>query len=109
MKVCVLCEDSKVDHVRKSAKSFFYGDAEPVQVAPKSGFLAALSGLRSEKGILSIPVSESGQLPATHWFCVFSTSEDKFARIASEAKEYLDSESCMPNEFLEKRNLKIIK
>lgn len=81
MRICILCEDSKLAQVRE-----------------KMG----------KKNILTIPVSETGQNPATHWFCTMAVTEEK-ANSFLEKKELTEMEIAHPREFLTERNLKIIK
>ncbi len=81
MRVCILCEESKVEQVREK--------------------------LKREK-ILTIPCSESGELPATHRFCCLAT-DDAGARELVGKAEITTIEISGPKEFLAKWNLKIIK
>lgn len=81
MRVCILCEESKVEQVRKKMK---------------------------RDNILNIPCSENGQLPATHRFCFIATDE-RGADDLLKSAEITTIEICAPKEFLEKWNLKIIK
>ena len=80
MRICILCEEDKVDDVRK-----------------KTG----------HKQILVIPVSPSGNAPATHRFCSISVTEEKANKLVAKA-EITTIEISEPLEFLEKWNLKII-
>lgn len=81
MRVCILCEESKVTQAREKMKN--------------------------EK-ILTIPCSETGELPATHRFCCIATDE-KGAQDLLRKAEITTMEICGPKEFLNKWNLKIIK
>lgn len=81
MRVCILCEESKVEDVRKKMK-------------------------RSE--ILTIPCSETGSSPATHMFCCVATDK-RGADDLLEKAEITTMEISGPKEFLAKWNLKIIK
>jgi hypothetical protein len=81
MRVCILCEESKVDQAREKMKN---------------------------KNILTIPCSESGQLPATHRFCCIATDEKGVNDLLNKA-EITIMEISGPKEFLTKWNLKIIK
>ena len=81
MRVCILCENDNLDKVKKSTKL---------------------------ENILTIPLSESGVLPTTHWFCCIATTEEKCNKMV-ERKNLTTIEISEPKEFLEKWNLKIIK
>lgn len=81
MTVCILCEESRVGEARKKMK---------------------------RDNILTIPCSESGQLPATHRFCFIATDERGVNELLSQA-QITTMEVCGPKEFLTKWNLKIIK
>jgi hypothetical protein len=58
--------------------------------------------------ILTIPCSESGQLPVTHRFCCIATDQKGVDDLLSKA-EITTMEISGPKEFLSKWNLKIIK
>jgi len=62
----------------------------------------------TEFEVLNTPVSESGKLPATHWFCFMSTNEEGYSRILELQKNSIMEESS-PKSFLQKWKLKIIK
>lgn len=81
MRVCILCEEARVDEVRKKM---------------------------NREEILNIPCSESGELPATHRFCCMSKDE-KGAKELLDKAEITIMEISGPKEFLSKWNLKIIK
>jgi hypothetical protein len=81
MRVCILCEESKVTQAREKMK---------------------------RDNILSIPCSETGELPATHRFCCIATDERGAQELLSKA-EITTMEVLGPKEFLTKWNLKIIK
>ena len=83
-RVCVICEHASVTEARERAKSFLHVD------------------------VLKIPVSKSGELPATHWFCHLQTTEEGYAKFL-EMQQYTIIEEGGPKEFLSKRNLKIIR
>ena len=81
MRVCILCEEAKVEEVRKKMK---------------------------RDNILTIPCSASGELPASHRFCCVATDERGAQELLSQA-EITTMEISGPKEFLTKWNLKIIK
>jgi transcriptional/translational regulatory protein YebC/TACO1 len=79
--ICILCEESKVQ-----------------QVKDKLG----------KDNILKIEVSETGQTPATHYFCTMIVSEEKAQRLLNK-QELTIMELTRSKDFLEKWNLKIIR
>lgn len=81
MRICILCEDSKLAEVREKMKN---------------------------KNLLNIGLSESGVLPATHWFCCLAVTQDKADKMIAMAN-LTTIEISEPKEFLEKWNLQIIK
>lgn len=83
MRLCILCEDTHVENVRKRCTPFI-------------------------KDSMKIGVSENGQDPITHWFCFMNVSEDIYDRIIG-MKKYSIMESIPPSEFLKKWNMKIVK
>lgn len=84
MKVCILCEDKFVAEARESSKEILPGHKN-----------------------LSIPVSPTGTLPATHWFCVCSVSEENYQKLLSKQKHTKIS-VALPRVFLEEYKLKLI-
>ena len=84
MNICILCEDANVEQARITGRT-----------------------LVSTNTILSVPVSESGQSPATHWFCFMSVSQKKFNQLLA-ARKYTIMEESDAKDFLSKYNLKII-
>jgi hypothetical protein len=81
MRICILCEESKVIQVREKMKN---------------------------NNILKIECSTTGELPVTHYFCVMVVTEDKAKSLLAK-RELTIMEISEPKEFLEKWNLKIIK
>jgi hypothetical protein len=81
MRVCILCEESKVEQAREKA---------------------------NKKNILTIACSATGELPVTHRFCCIATDE-KGAQELLDKAEITTVEISGPKDFLEKWNLKIIK
>ena len=81
MRINILCEDDKVEQAREKFNS---------------------------KNILKIPLSETGNKPATHWFCCMAVTEEKANELMAK-KDLTEMEISKPKEFLEKWNLKIIK
>ncbi len=80
MRICILCEESKVQQAREKMKN-------------------------SE--ILKVDLSPTGELPATHKLCVMAVTEEK-AKEMIDSAELTIIEAMHPREFLEKHNLKKI-
>jgi len=80
MRICILCEESKVQQAREKMKN-------------------------SE--ILKVDLSPTGELPATHKLCVLAVTEEKAKEMIASA-ELTIIEAMNPKEFLEKHNLKKI-
>lgn len=80
MRICILCEESKLTQVREKMKS---------------------------DNILNINLSPTGELPVTHKMCVMAVTEQKAQEMINSA-ELTIIEAMNPKEFLEKHNLKKI-
>jgi hypothetical protein len=80
MRICILCEESKVLQAREKMKN---------------------------DNILRIDLSPTGELPATHKLCVLAVTEEKAKQMIDSA-ELTTIEAMNPKEFLEKHNLKKI-
>jgi len=102
MKICILCPDSEIGLARQNTKRIFKNDGE-----------LSIKDIKTKEihtypiNYIGIPVSESGSLPATHWFCFLNTDDETYNKIVAICK-YSTIESCGPKQFLEKWNLKII-
>jgi hypothetical protein len=81
MRICILCEESKVLQAREKMKN---------------------------DNILKIDLSPTGELPATHKMCVLAVTEQKANEMINSA-ELTIIEAMNPKEFLEKHNLKKIR
>ena len=80
MRICILCEESKVSQAREKMKN---------------------------DNILKIGLSPTGELPATHKMCVLAVTEERAQEMINSA-ELTIIEAMNPKEFLEKHNLKKI-
>lgn len=80
MRICILCEESKVLQAREKMNN---------------------------DNILKIDLSPTGELPATHKFCVMAVPEEKAQKMI-EGAELTIIEAMNPKEFLEKHGLKKI-
>lgn len=77
-----------------------------VEIARQRGdeLIPSLNGQK----LLNIPVSATGELPVTHWFCQFLVSEQMRDHLLS-IKTVTEMEIADPIKFLNERNLKIIR
>lgn len=80
----ILCEDSKISDARNNAK--------------------AVAG----EEVLTVPLSKSGKLPATHWFCSLNVTDEGYEKIVG-AQQHSIIEEGSPKDFLKKWNLHVIK
>ena len=81
MRICILCDASKVEEARQK---------------------------QDNNNILKIELSPSGQKPATHYFCTMVVDQKKADKLMAK-REFTTMEISEPKDFLEKYNLKIIK
>ena len=81
MRICILCEDSKVQSVRETAKSIFTRD------------------------VLQSGLSSDGKLPITHWYCCLTITDETYQKIILVQKDSIIEESD-PINFLSKWKLK---
>jgi hypothetical protein len=108
MRICILCEDSKVELARQNSKAISNNKVKSDIPKGVIAFKERLGISNTEFQHLSIPVSETGQLPATHWFCFMNVDEEGYQKILA-VQEHSVYEESAPKEFLEKWNLKIIR
>ena len=108
MRICILCEDSKVDLARQNSKAFSNNEVKAEVPKGLTAFKEKLGIANKEFQHLSIPVSETGQLPASHWFCFMNVNEEGYQKLLA-VQEHSIYEESAPKEFLEKWNLKIIR
>jgi hypothetical protein len=80
MRVCILCEESKVKEVRLK---------------------------NNNNNILNIDLSPTGELPSTHKLCVIALPDEQAIELINSAKLTI-IEAMNPTAFLEKHNLKKI-
>lgn len=85
MRVTIVCEDKYLTEVREKAKL-----------------------LLPNQTTLKTPLSESGRLPATHWFCTCYLTNEGFKKLI-DLKNYSMIYSETPKRVLKEINLKIIK
>jgi hypothetical protein len=80
MRICILCEESKVLQAREKMKN---------------------------DNILKIDLSPTGELPSTHKLCVMAVTEERGKELINSA-ELTIIEEMRSKDFLEKHNLKKI-
>jgi hypothetical protein len=104
MRLCILCEDAKLVEARERSVDFL----------PKIAAVARAIEIKKkydpEFSIehLNTPLSETGEFPATHWFCFVNVNETTYQEmIASQLHTII--EEAVPSEFLERHGLKKIK
>ena len=104
MRLCILCEDANITEARKTS----------AEVLPKYELAERLLELKKKKDPevvlehLKIPLSPTGELPATHWFCFINTNDTTYQKML-DSQKYTIIEEAVPSEFLAKHNLKKIK
>jgi hypothetical protein len=84
MRICIICEDKWVEEVRESSKDIIPGHNN-----------------------LSIPLSPTGELPATHWLCVCSVNEEIWKKF-EERRKHTQMYQSLPSVLLEELKLKRI-
>lgn len=94
-RICILCTDADVDKARDASKGIIEMAASPILPAGAARHL-------------SIPVSPTGNKPATHWFCHLNCTEEVFERIRS-AAVYSTVEESGPKDFLERNGLQLVR
>ena len=105
MKLCILCDDENVNTARERIKEtgVFLEKAK----TKLEGLALSFNG-KDLKQHLNTPVSETGELPATHWFCFINVSDETYLRML-DSQKYTIIEKEVPSVFLNKHNLKKIK
>lgn len=106
MRICILCEDKNVNDAREKASVILLNENRILD--SKFEFLKKLNVQKVSTQYLSIPVSPTGESPATHWFCFLSTEQSGYQKL-KDAQSLTIIEESSPKDFLEKWNLKIIK
>lgn len=90
MRVCILCKDEHLNSVREESRKIFTNSSADVSKH------------------LTIPLSETGLAPATHWFCFMVVTNDSFKKL-KDLENYSIIEESGPKDFITRWNLKIIK
>jgi hypothetical protein len=105
MRLCILCEDANINDARERAAT----------VLPQHKLTEGLRELKKKKGEdisldhLKIPLSSTGELPATHWFCFINVNEAMHQSMLDSQMHTIIEEGCVPSEFLAEHGLKRIK
>ena len=102
MRLCIICEDKDIEAARENSFNVFQKEVKNFELP------IFISKDSLPKTHLSIPLSESGEAPATHWFCFISCDEQTHQRILGNVL-YSHVEESSPKEFLQKWNLKVIR
>lgn len=90
MIVCILVKDVDVENTREIVRQ-------------------ELPEFAKHQGILSIPLSETGLKPITHWLCTFDSDENMLNKVKSiQNKETTEIIEMEPKPFLASKNLKIV-
>jgi hypothetical protein len=87
MRINILATNENVENVRNTAAAHFEHLAR--------------------RGFLTVPVSATGEYPATHWFCNFLISEEMHNKLMS-LQNLSEMELGSVKMFLKNRGLKII-
>lgn len=90
MRIAILATKENVEAVRQRAK-------ENLQDTPIA-----------RDTILSIPLSENGKYPVSHYFCSFKVTEDFYARLKQLEELSKIEEIDSIKQFLKDNNLKLI-
>jgi hypothetical protein len=80
MRICILCDASKVAEARAKEKN---------------------------DNILKIELSPTGEKPATHYFCTMVVTQEKADKLMAK-NDFTTMEIAEPKDFLEKNGLKMI-
>ena len=105
MRLCILCEDSNITEARERS----------AMVLPKYTVSEGLLELKKKNGKevsldhLKIPLSSTGELPATHWFCFINVNEAMHQSMLDSQMHTIIEEDRVPSEFLAEHGLKRIK
>ena len=106
MNLCILCDDANVVEARERCISTM-----PVVDTERLNRVLAFKkskNLDFETGHLKIPVSATGEYPATHWFCFITVNEETHQKMLDNQKHTIIEEG-VPSEFLAKHGLLKIK
>lgn len=104
MRLCILCKNDKVVEAREKSA----GVLPKLESIDKAVELKKKINPDFSMDHLTIPLSETGELPATHWFCFIKTNDETYQRMLA-SQEHTIIEEGVPSEFLEKHGLKRIK
>ncbi len=90
MNVCILVPSADVEKVRDAALT--------VEFFAKT----------NREKLMNIALSETGQEPATHYFCSANISQELYEKL-SNMRKYSEMSTEDPKNFLKSKNLKVIK
>jgi hypothetical protein len=104
--LCILCDDANVIEARERCLSTL-----PVVNPERLERILSFKRAKNpdiEFGHLKIPVSATGEYPATHWFCFITVNEETHQKMLDNQKHTIIEEG-VPSEFLAKHGLSKIK
>jgi len=102
MRLNILCTNENIDEVRTAVDAVC-----PPTDYSKYGQLFNKLNLPTQSTNLSIPLSPSGILPATHWYCLLNVEQDVADKVTS-FSDKLVVEATEPKAFLEAHGLRQI-
>jgi hypothetical protein len=85
MKITIIIEDQYVEEARERVKTTF-----------------------KNISTLKIPLSPTGQTPATHWMCSLDVTEEGFKKLTN-LKKHSIMKNCAASVLLKEMDLKLIK
>jgi hypothetical protein len=106
MRLCILCDDANVADAR--TRSLTVLPVPEIQVNFKTALMAAKGLDNKDMNHLNIPLSSSGELPATHWFCFINANQELYDKMKANQLHTIIEEG-IPSEFITKYGLKRIK
>jgi hypothetical protein len=103
MRLNILCTAENIVEVRAAVDAV----CPPANYSKYGKLFQNLPTQPTQSTNLSIPLSPSGSLPATHWYCLLNVEQD----VADKVKSFSDKlvvEEAEPKAFLESHSLRQI-
>lgn len=109
MKLCILCEDANVEAARVRLLPTL--PQKPTSEDIKQAVIQKIKGgeHKEEDSHLKVPCSVTGELPATHWFCFITVTEETRQKMLDAQLYTVIEEGVTPSEFLAKHGVQRIK